>query len=58
MRKDLRIHNRFNYWSIADCKCEYCINYQGKKKPCRLDVCCVENIKQEAVRREKGGDFQ
>ena len=47
-----RIYNRFEFWSAADCACENCVNYAGKGKPCPLDRCCIEDIKQEAGRRE------
>ena len=49
-----RTYNRFEWWSVADCSCELCANYRGKKQPCPLDVCCIEDIQQEAVRREQG----
>ena len=54
MDKTTRIYNRFKYWSVADCDCEYCIHYPGKDRPCSLEVCCVEDIRQEALRREQG----
>ena len=47
-----RIINKFEFWSVADCACEFCINYT-KDQPCPLDVCCIENIRQEAIRREQ-----
>jgi len=46
-----RIINKFEFWSVADCACEFCINYT-KDQPCPLDVCCIEDIRQEAIRRE------
>ena len=55
MTSNKRIHNRFEYWSVDDCACVYCINYKGKKRPCPLDTCCIEDIRQEAIRREAGG---
>ena len=47
-----RIINKFEFWSVADCACEFCINYT-KDQPCPLDVCRIEDIRQEAVRREQ-----
>ena len=51
MGKDTRIYNRFEWWSIADCACVYCINYAGEDRLCPLDACCCEDIRLEAVRR-------
>ena len=48
-----RIYERFKWWSVADCSCEFCVHFRGKKRSCPLDVCCVEDIRQEAVRREQ-----
>jgi len=45
------IYNRFKYWSVEDCACENCVNYT-KDKPCPLNKCCIEDIKQEAIQRE------
>ena len=47
-----RIYNRFKHWSVDDCACERCINYAGKGKPCPLEKCCIEDIREEAIRRE------
>ena len=47
-----RIYDKFEHWSVADCACENCINYAGKGKPCPLEKCCIEDIRQEAMRRE------
>ena len=53
MSKNIRIYNRFKYWSVADCRCEYCVNY-ARNRPCSLEVCCVADIRDEAIRREQG----
>jgi len=47
------IHNRFKHWSVEDCDCKHCVNYAGKGKPCPLDTCCIADIRQEAIRRER-----
>ena len=47
-----RIYNKFEHWSVEDCDCTLCQHYPGKGKPCLLDKCCIEDIKQEAIRRE------
>ena len=49
--KSTRIIDKFEYWTVEDCACELCVNHI-KDQPCPLDVCCVEDIRQEAVRRE------
>ena len=54
MGKNTRIYDRFEFWSVEDCACEYCVHYGGKDRPCLLDVCCCDDIRQEAVRREQG----
>jgi len=51
-----RIYDRFEWWSVADCSCEYCAHYRGKKRGCSLDACAVEDIRQEALRREQTAD--
>lgn len=53
MGRNTRIYNRFEWWSVADCACEYCIHYCGEGRPCPLKVCCCEDIRQEALRREQ-----
>ena len=47
-----RIYNKFEHWSVEDCACIHCQHYAGKGQPCPLDKCCIEDIKQEAIRRE------
>ena len=50
-----RIYNKFEWWSVDDCRCEYCRFYCGKKKPCPLETCDIEDIRREAFMREYGG---
>jgi len=52
-RNTTRIHDKFEFWSVADCACELCQFYRGKKRPCPLEVCCCADIKDEAIRREQ-----
>jgi len=52
MVSNKHIYNRFEYWSVDDCACCYCINYKGKNRPCPLKTCCIEDIRNEAIRRE------
>ena len=51
--KNTRIINKFEFWSVADCDCSLCLHHAGKDQPCSLDVCCIEDIRQEAIRREQ-----
>jgi hypothetical protein len=53
VKNNTRIYNRFEHWSVDDCRCEFCIHYRSKRQPCPLEVCCVEDIRQEALRREQ-----
>ena len=56
--KNTRIINKFEFWSVADCACEFCINYT-KDKPCPLDVCCIECYFAQRMknREEKAGEI-
>lgn len=47
------IYNRFVWWSVEDCACEFCL-YAGEDRSCTLDVCVIEDIRQEAFRHENG----
>jgi len=52
--------DRFQYY-LEDTDCVYCSNYLGKKRGCKLEKCCCEEIKQDAIKhgrikREKGWD--
>lgn len=53
MTSSTRIYNRFRYWSVADCDCEFCQWKGTKKRLCLLETCCCEDIRQEALRREQ-----
>ena len=53
MDKSKRIYNRFKWWSVADCACEHCLYWKGQKRGCSLMVCCCDDVRQEAVRREQ-----
>jgi len=48
-----RIYNKFEHWSMEDCACVHCINYDSKEKSCTIPACAIADIKQEAVRREE-----
>ena len=52
IKDNTRIYDRFEWWSVDDCRCEFCRWYRGKKRPCPLEVCCIDDVRQEALRRE------
>ncbi len=47
------IVNRWSGYTLADCACEYCLYYGGKKKGCQLEECCCAEEIREAREREK-----
>ena len=53
MGSNKRIYNRFEWWSVEDCACEYCVFYQGRSYQCPFIACPVEDVLQEAIRREQ-----
>ena len=60
MKQNARILNKFEYY-LEDCDCRYCSHYLGKKRGCKLQKCCCEDIKQDAIahgriKRKKGWD--
>jgi len=40
------------YYTLADCACEYCLYYGGKKKGCQLEKCCCAEEIKEAQKRK------
>ena len=55
MGNNTRIYDRFDWWSVADCDCQFCVHChgRGKTRSCSLEACAVADIRQEAVRREQ-----
>ncbi len=47
-----RFHNKFVWWSVADCDCKWCRYYGGKKSGCTLETCCCTEERAEAYRLE------
>ncbi len=48
------IVNRWSGYTLADCACEYCLYYGGKKKGCQLEeCCCAEEIREAREREDK-----
>ena len=53
MGNSKHIYNRGRFeWSLADCACEHCLYYRGKKRLCPLEVCCCEKERRKAFIRE------
>ena len=53
MSANTRILDRWHDYSVADCACEYCLYYKGKKRGCSLGTCCCEVERAEAYKRER-----
>ena len=41
--------NKFTGYYLEDCECEHCLNYCSEKKVCKLNKCCCEDEKRDAV---------
>ena len=46
---NVRNVNKFSYY-LEDCDCLHCKYYQGRKRGCKLEKCCCEDEKLDAVR--------
>ena len=56
MGKYTRIYNKFQGYTLADCSCEYCLYYGGKRKgkvTCLADECVCKDEIEAAKRRER-----
>ena len=53
MDKNTRIYNRWQGYTVADCACELCRWYDGKKRLCLLESCCCAEEREEALLREQ-----
>jgi hypothetical protein len=56
LKNTTRIYNRFEYWSLDDCSCVHCLFYAGARLGCRLESCCCDDIRREALRRERAAN--
>lgn len=54
MTENTRIQNRFTGYTTADCACEFCLYYGGKRKGCTIESCCCIEERRQAAAREKG----
>lgn len=52
MTRNTRIQNRFTGYTAADCACEFCLYYGGKRKGCTIEICCYIEERQQAAERE------
>jgi hypothetical protein len=41
--------NTFRGYYLEDCDCAVCQNYLSRKKGCKLDKCCCEEEKRDAL---------
>ena len=48
-KDNVRNVNRFRGYFLEDCDCQYCKHYQGRKRGCKLDKCCCDEEKLEAI---------
>ena len=48
MPENKRKYDRFEYY-LEDLDCRLCLYYQNKKLGCKLDKCCCEDIRAEAI---------
>jgi len=51
--------SKFKGYYAEDCECLYCRFYQGRKRGCKLETCCCDDEKLEAIaagriKRKKG----
>ena len=59
-RKDyVRNLNKFEGYFMDDMECRWCKYFQGRKRGCKLDNCCCEDEKLEAlakgrIKRKRG----
>ena len=55
MGSNTRIYDKFEYWTVADCACRFCVNHI-KTQACSLEVCCIAEIREEATWREQAAE--
>ena len=48
MPGNIRKYDRFEYYQ-EDTDCLWCLYYQGKKLGCKLEKCCCEDIRADAI---------
>lgn len=56
MKRNTRIYNKWQGYTLADCDCKYCVYYGGKRKykiTCLTEHCVCENEIREAAERER-----
>jgi len=56
MCSNTEVYDKFEGYTLADCRCTLCQFYKGKKRRCSLShsECCCAEEKIEALMREYG----
>ena len=52
-KANVRSVNKFRGYFLEDCECLYCKHYQGRKRGCKLDKCCCDDEKLEAIAADR-----
>ena len=50
---NVRIISRWHGYYIEDMECRWCKYYQGKKRGCKLETCCFEDEKLDAIANKR-----
>lgn len=53
MTENTRILHRFTGYTVADCDCEYCLHYGGKRTSCTAESCCCTEERLQAINRQR-----
>ena len=58
-KENVKVVQKFRGYFLEDCECQYCKYYQGRKRGCKLEKCCYDDEKLEAIaagryKRQKG----
>ena len=48
-KDNVRNVNKFRDYYMEDMECCHCRHFQGKKRGCKLDKCCCEDEKLDAI---------
>ena len=50
---NVRNVNKWQGYYLEDCECALCLHYVGRKRGCKLDKCCCEEEKLDAIKNER-----
>ena len=57
MKRNTRIYNKWQGYTLADCDCRYCVYYGGRRKgkiTCLTEKCvCADEIREAAERERR-----